>query len=71
MFSNTSAGSYALKVMTVIVVIFLPFVLAYQAWSYYVFRRRISRDDFARGQRVRRRLRHPPGFLPAYRPALT
>ena len=45
--SNTAAGSYALKVMTVVVVIFLPFVLAYQAWTYYVFRRRLSRDDFA------------------------
>ncbi len=44
--SNTAAGSYALKVMTVVVVIFLPFVLAYQAWTYYVFRRRISTDDF-------------------------
>ena len=44
--SNTAAGSYGLKVMTVVVVIFLPFVLAYQAWTYYVFRRRISRDDF-------------------------
>jgi len=44
--SNTAAGGYALKVMTVVVVIFLPFVLAYQAWTYYVFRRRLSADDF-------------------------
>jgi hypothetical protein len=27
-------------------VIFLPFVLVYQAWSYYVFRRRISAASF-------------------------
>jgi hypothetical protein len=27
-------------------VIFLPFVLAYQTWTYYVFRRRISRREF-------------------------
>jgi len=45
--SNTAAGNYGLKVMTVVVVIFLPFVLAYQAWTYYVFRRRLSRDEFA------------------------
>jgi cytochrome d ubiquinol oxidase subunit II len=32
--------------MTVVVVIFLPFVLAYQAWSYYIFRRRVSRHEF-------------------------
>lgn len=29
--------------MTVIVIILLPVMLAYQAWIYYVFRRRISR----------------------------
>jgi cytochrome bd-type quinol oxidase subunit 2 len=45
--SNTAAGSYALKVMTIVVAIFLPFVLAYQAWTYYVFRRRISPGDFS------------------------
>jgi len=32
--------------MTVVVVIFLPLVLAYQTWSYYVFRRRVSREQF-------------------------
>ena len=32
--------------MTVVVVIFLPLVLAYTAWTYYVFRRRVSRDEF-------------------------
>ncbi|HTZ25487.1 MAG TPA: cytochrome d ubiquinol oxidase subunit II [Streptosporangiaceae bacterium] len=43
---NTASGRYALTVMTVVVVIFLPFVLAYQTWTYYVFRRRISRHEF-------------------------
>jgi cytochrome d ubiquinol oxidase subunit II len=43
---NTASGGYSLAVMTVVVVIFLPFVLAYQTWSYYVFRRRVSRRDF-------------------------
>jgi cytochrome bd ubiquinol oxidase subunit II len=43
---NTASGSYALKVMTVVVAIFLPVVLLYTAWSYYVFRRRISAKDF-------------------------
>ena len=32
--------------MTVVVVIFLPLVLAYQAWTYYVFRRRVSASEF-------------------------
>ena len=43
---NTASGGYSLKVMTVVVIIFLPLVLAYQTWSYYVFRRRVSRDEF-------------------------
>jgi cytochrome d ubiquinol oxidase subunit II len=43
---NTASGSYPLTVMTVVAAIFLPFVLCYQAWSYYVFRRRVSRRQF-------------------------
>jgi cytochrome d ubiquinol oxidase subunit II len=43
---NTASGGYSLKAMTVVVVIFLPLVLAYQAWSYYVFRRRVSKQEF-------------------------
>jgi cytochrome bd ubiquinol oxidase subunit II len=39
---NTASGSYTLKVMTVVALILLPFVLAYQAWTYYVFRQRVS-----------------------------
>jgi cytochrome d ubiquinol oxidase subunit II len=44
---NTASGSYSLGVMTVVAAIALPFVLGYQAWSYYVFRRRLSADAFA------------------------
>jgi len=43
---NTASGHYTLTVLTVVVVIFLPFVLAYQAWTYYVFRGRVRRQDF-------------------------
>jgi cytochrome d ubiquinol oxidase subunit II len=43
---NTASGGYSLKVMTVVVIILLPVVLAYQTWTYYVFRRRISRSEF-------------------------
>jgi cytochrome bd ubiquinol oxidase subunit II len=43
---NTASPAYSLKVMTVVVVIFLPFVLAYQTWTYYVFRRRVSTHEF-------------------------
>jgi cytochrome d ubiquinol oxidase subunit II len=44
---NTASGAYSLKVMTVVVVIFLPLVLGYQTWTYYVFRRRVSRPELA------------------------
>ena len=43
---NTASNGYSLTVMTVVVVILLPVVLAYQTWTYYVFRRRISRQEF-------------------------
>ena len=40
--TNASSSPYALKVMTVVAVIFLPVVMIYQAWSYHVFRKRIG-----------------------------
>jgi cytochrome bd-type quinol oxidase subunit 2 len=43
---NTASPPYSLKAMTVVVVILLPVVLIYQAWTYYVFRKRISASDF-------------------------
>ena len=44
---NTASNPYSLDAMTIVVLIFLPLVLAYQSWTYYVFRRRVSRDQFA------------------------
>ncbi|HUD38245.1 MAG TPA: cytochrome d ubiquinol oxidase subunit II [Streptosporangiaceae bacterium] len=43
---NTASAGYSLRVMTVVVLILLPVVLAYTAWTYYVFRRRLSDKDF-------------------------
>jgi cytochrome bd ubiquinol oxidase subunit II len=40
--TNASATAYTLKIMTVVAVIFTPVVLCYQAWTYWVFRKRIS-----------------------------
>jgi cytochrome d ubiquinol oxidase subunit II len=54
---NTASNPYSLKVMTVIVIILLPLVLAYQTWTYYVFRRRVSRQEF-----------QPPGVSPGAAP---
>ena len=43
---NAASGSAALKVMTIVVLIFFPLVLLYQGWTYYVFRQRLSPGDF-------------------------
>jgi cytochrome d ubiquinol oxidase subunit II len=43
---NSASPPYSLKVMTVVALVLLPIVLAYQAWTYYVFRRRISDESF-------------------------
>jgi cytochrome d ubiquinol oxidase subunit II len=39
---NASSTPYTLKVMTVVAGIFVPIVLAYQAWTYWVFRHRVT-----------------------------
>jgi cytochrome d ubiquinol oxidase subunit II len=41
---NASSSQYTLQVMTVIALTCLPFVLAYQAWTYWVFRKRLTAD---------------------------
>jgi len=43
---NAASPPYSLKAMTIVVVVFLPLVLIYQAWTYYVFRRRVSASEF-------------------------
>jgi cytochrome d ubiquinol oxidase subunit II len=42
---NASSSPYTLRVMTIIALIFVPIVLLYQGWSYWVFRKRIGRED--------------------------
>ncbi|MEX0380340.1 cytochrome d ubiquinol oxidase subunit II [Leuconostoc sp. MS02] len=38
---TASSSAYTLKVMTIVVIISLPVTLAYQIWSFWVFRKRI------------------------------
>lgn len=40
--ANASSSDYTLGLMTIVACIGLPLVLAYQAWTYWVFRRRVS-----------------------------
>lgn len=41
---NASSSQYTLTVMSVIALIFVPIVLAYQGWTYWMFRKRVSAD---------------------------
>ncbi|MCL4302570.1 MAG: cytochrome d ubiquinol oxidase subunit II [Anaerolineae bacterium] len=42
---NASSSPYTLKVMTIVALIFVPVVLIYQGWTYWVFRHRLDRDS--------------------------
>ncbi|MDT3399059.1 cytochrome d ubiquinol oxidase subunit II [Streptomyces sp. B1866] len=39
---NAAASPYTLKIMTWVAVVMAPLVIAYQAWTYWVFRKRIG-----------------------------
>lgn len=41
-----SSTPYTLGVMTVVAVIFVPIVILYQGWTYWVFRHRLGSEDF-------------------------
>ncbi|QQE77699.1 cytochrome d ubiquinol oxidase subunit II [Alicyclobacillus sp. SO9] len=41
---NASSNTYSLQVMTVVALTIVPFVVAYQIWSYWVFRKRVKLD---------------------------
>jgi len=42
---NASSSPYTLRIMSIVALIFVPIVLLYQGWSYWVFRQRIGRED--------------------------
>ncbi len=42
---NASSSPYTLRLMAIIAVIFVPIVLAYQAWTYWVFRHRVTSEQ--------------------------
>lgn len=42
---NASSTEYTLQVMTIAAVCFVPIVLIYQGWTYWVFRKRVTRKD--------------------------
>ncbi len=42
---NSASSTYTLTLMTVVAAIFVPVVLLYQGWVYYIFRHRVSEKD--------------------------
>ncbi|WP_460772367.1 cytochrome d ubiquinol oxidase subunit II [Microbacterium sp. GXF7504] len=45
---NASSTDYTLTIMSWAALVFLPLVLAYQGWTYWVFRKRVSRSRIER-----------------------
>jgi cytochrome d ubiquinol oxidase subunit II len=46
--TNAASTPYTLKIMTWVAVVFTPVVLAYQGWTYWVFRKRVGRAAIPR-----------------------
>lgn len=42
---DAASNAYTLKVMTIVAVTMVPIVLAYQIWTYWVFRKRVKTTD--------------------------
>ena len=42
---NASSSQYTLSVMSIVALIFVPIVLAYQGWTYYMFRKRVTTQE--------------------------
>ncbi|KPV44454.1 cytochrome d ubiquinol oxidase subunit II [Alicyclobacillus ferrooxydans] len=42
---NAASNPYSLKVMTIVALTLVPIVLAYQIWTYWIFRRRVHLSD--------------------------
>jgi cytochrome d ubiquinol oxidase subunit II len=42
---NASSTPYTLQVMTIVALIFVPIVLIYQGWSFYIFRARVTEES--------------------------
>ncbi|HZD58783.1 MAG TPA: cytochrome d ubiquinol oxidase subunit II [Anaerolineales bacterium] len=41
---NASSSQYTLKVMSIVALLFVPVVLLYQGWTYWIFHRRVEGD---------------------------
>lgn len=48
---NASSSPYTLKIMSLVAISLVPFVLAYTAWAYYIFRKRITLPVVVTGEK--------------------
>jgi cytochrome d ubiquinol oxidase subunit II len=62
--ANSASPSYTLKVMTVVAVISVPVVLAYQTWSLWVFRKRLTSPPSPADGSVPRGAPEPSAAIP-------
>jgi cytochrome d ubiquinol oxidase subunit II len=44
---NASSSPLTLTIMLIVVLIFVPIVLAYQIWAYYLFRGKVKKEELA------------------------
>ena len=42
---NSSSSEYSLGIMSIVALMFIPVILIYQGWSYWVFRQRVTADS--------------------------
>lgn len=57
--SNASSSEYTLGVMSIVALVGVPLVLAYQAWTYWVFRKRVSGEHIPSTRPVEPAVRNP------------
>jgi cytochrome d ubiquinol oxidase subunit II len=48
---NASSTEGTLKIMTIVAVVMTPIVLVYQAWTYWIFRKRLTADMIVEPER--------------------
>ena len=44
---NASSSPLTLKIMLIVVIIFIPVVIAYQVWAYNLFKGKITKEDLS------------------------
>lgn len=45
---NSSSSDYTLKIMTVVALLLVPIVIAYQIWIYRIFRQKVTKEDIVK-----------------------